>query len=100
MIGGLPLEPRRIPLFDDDVLALDVTERADGYTFLIANYSTPWYDRRLLRAHPHRRGGQCRGPSNFGIELRSLTHACCERTNICRRGTNSFRRRSAPSRTL
>jgi len=24
-------------------------------------------------------------PSNFGIELRSLTHGCCERTNICRR---------------
>ena len=39
-------------------------------------------------------------PSNFGIVLRSLTHGCCERTNICRRGTNSFRWRSAPRRTL
>src|SRR5262245_62173175 len=42
-------------------------------------------------------GGQCGGPSNFVIEVRSLTHACCERTNICRRGINSFRWRSDPS---
>jgi hypothetical protein len=27
--------------------------------------------------------------SNFVIEPRSLTHVCCERTNNCRRGTNS-----------
>src|SRR5215471_133890 len=46
------------------------------------------------------RPGQCNGPSNLGTELRSLTHACCERTNICRRGTSSFRWRSDPSRTL
>jgi hypothetical protein len=39
---------------------------------------------------------QCGGPSNFGIELRSLTHRRFERTNICPRGTNSFRWRSAP----
>ena len=57
--------------------------------------------------HPHRFAtsisgrAQCGGmPSNFGIELRSLTQACCERTNICRRGTNSFRWCSDPSRTL
>ena len=34
----------------------------------------------------HRGGGIF---SNLGIALRSLTHACCERPNICRRGTNS-----------
>src|SRR5262245_9296785 len=50
-----------------------------------------------LAAH---RLDQCGGPSNFETELRSLTHACCERTNICRRGTSSFRWRSDPSRTL
>jgi hypothetical protein len=43
-----------------------------------------------IRDVPHQfaahRPGQCGGmPSNFGIELRSLTHGCCERTNICRR---------------
>ena len=47
-----------------------------------------------LAAH---RLDQCGGPSNFETELRSLTHACCERTNICRRGTSSFRWRSDPA---
>ena len=61
----------------------------------------------LLRArrpsrptHPnpdHRGGGAF---SNFGIAARSFTHACCERANICRRGTNSLRWRTAPSRML
>jgi hypothetical protein len=31
--------------------------------------------------------GQCGMPSNFATEVRSFTHACCERTNICLRGT-------------
>src|SRR5258708_13689703 len=47
-----------------------------------------------IKRHTHQfaahRPGQCGGPSNFGIELKSLTHACCERTNICRRGTKLF----------
>ena len=33
--------------------------------------------------------------SNFRIELRLWTHARCERTNSCLRGTNSLRRRAA-----
>src|SRR5262245_2008992 len=40
------------------------------------------------------------GPSNFAIESRPLTHVGCERAKICRRGTNSFRWRTDPSRTL
>jgi hypothetical protein len=41
---------------------------------------------------------QCDGmPSNFRIELRSSTHACRERTNICLRGTSSLRWRSDPT---
>jgi len=38
-------------------------------------------------------------PSNLDTEAISLTHACCERTNPWRRGTNSLRWRSAPTRT-
>jgi hypothetical protein len=52
------------------------------------------------REQQMRDGDQWGMPSNFGIALRSLTHPCCERTNICRRGGNSFRWRTDPSRTL
>jgi len=34
---------------------------------------------------------QCGLSSNFANRVEVLTQACCERTNICRRGTNSFR---------
>ena len=46
------------------------------------------------------RQAQCGMRSNFGIDLTSLTHGCCEQTNICLRGTNSFRWRRAPRRKL
>jgi hypothetical protein len=59
--------------------------------------------RSANKRHPDQfdhRPGQCGILSNFGIELRSLIHACCDRTNACRRGTKSFRWRSDPTRTL